>query len=258
MASAGFRHTVLIRNDGRVAACGLNDDGQCTLPALEDGVTYVLVSAGGTHTVLLRSDGRAAACGLNLDGQCTLPALEDGVTYVQVSAGFRHTVLLRSDGRAAACGRNLDGQCALPSLRSWREFLMCAAPRARYVRDSEHGAHTSESLAVQLCFCKEGSEIRITAESISGHELGSLRVNDSDCAGYLQQALANLLGVSSLSLHAVAHLIRRCKSRPSALQTQTFLPSSKKKTSNMFIDICSLTLIRKWTFNRPRPHSNLC
>ena len=80
---------------------------------------------------------------------------------------------------------------------------MCSALRARYVRNSEYDAHTSKPLAVQLCFCKEGSEFLVTAENISGHEVGSLRVNDSDCAGYLQQALAGLLGVSSLSLHAV-------------------------------------------------------
>ena len=80
---------------------------------------------------------------------------------------------------------------------------MCSAPRARYVRDSEDTAHTCELLAVHICFCKEGGEFRRTAENTSGHELGSLRVNDSDCACYLQQALAHLYGVSSLSLHVV-------------------------------------------------------
>ena len=57
MSFAGFFHTVLLKNDGHVVACGYNHFGQCTIPALPDGVTYSQVSAGATHTVLLKSDG---------------------------------------------------------------------------------------------------------------------------------------------------------------------------------------------------------
>ena len=35
MVAAGFRHTVLLRSDGRAVACGWNADGQCDLPALQ-------------------------------------------------------------------------------------------------------------------------------------------------------------------------------------------------------------------------------
>ena len=80
---------------------------------------------------------------------------------------------------------------------------MCQAPRVRYEGDAEHAAHTLESLTIQLCFGNEGSEILITAESICGQELCSLRVSGSDNAGKLQQALGILLGVSSLSFRAV-------------------------------------------------------
>jgi len=105
-----------LRSDGRAVACGLNNSDQCTLPALDDGVTYVQVAGGQSHSLLLRSDGCVVACGDNNFGQCTLPALDDGVTYVQVAGGQCHSLLLRSDGRAVACGRNLFGECTLPNL----------------------------------------------------------------------------------------------------------------------------------------------
>ena len=80
---------------------------------------------------------------------------------------------------------------------------MCQGPRVRYESDSEHAAHTLELVTIQLCFATEGSDILITAESISGQELCSLLVNGSDNVGNLQQALGNLLGVISLNLRAV-------------------------------------------------------
>merc|ERR1740121_1114422 len=38
--AAGADHTVLLRSDGTAVACGLNDDGQCDLPALVADLTY--------------------------------------------------------------------------------------------------------------------------------------------------------------------------------------------------------------------------
>ena len=78
--SAGRAHTVLLRNDGRVVACGKNDSGQCNIPPLEEGVFYTQVSAGGSHTVLLQSDGRAAACGKGSAAQCDIPPLDPGLS----------------------------------------------------------------------------------------------------------------------------------------------------------------------------------
>merc|ERR1712150_201488 len=80
--SAGGGHTVLLKSDGHVVACGQNAFGQYTIPDLPDGVTYSQVSAGMLHTLLLKSDGHVVACGQNAFGQCTIPDLSDGVTYL--------------------------------------------------------------------------------------------------------------------------------------------------------------------------------
>ena len=39
--AAGDGHTVLLRSDGEAVVCGDNDDGQCNLPALEEGVRLI-------------------------------------------------------------------------------------------------------------------------------------------------------------------------------------------------------------------------
>jgi|ERR1711971_593825 len=38
--AAGVYHTVLLRSDGTVVACGYNGFGQCSIPALDGDVTY--------------------------------------------------------------------------------------------------------------------------------------------------------------------------------------------------------------------------
>jgi len=121
-ASAGAAHTVLLLSDGRAAAFGNNQNGQCDLP-MEAG--FAQVSAGGFHTVLLRGSGSAVAVGDNTHGQCEIPV--SNVSYTMVSAGRSHTVFLRSDGEAEAVGCNLDGQCEIPSLDSGLRYEQVSA-----------------------------------------------------------------------------------------------------------------------------------
>ena len=127
MVSAGGDHTVLLRSDGQAVACGSWRQGQCSIPPLDEGLSYSQVSAGSVHTVLLRSDGQAVACGYNYEGQCGIPPLKPGLSYSQVSAGGEHTVLLRSDGQAVACGRNREGQCSIPPLDEGLSYSQVSA-----------------------------------------------------------------------------------------------------------------------------------
>jgi hypothetical protein len=77
-------HTVLLKSEGTIVACGFNDDrqGQCDIPEPVAGQIYTHVAAGLHHTVLLTSEGTAMACGHNEDGQCDIPELVAGQAYV--------------------------------------------------------------------------------------------------------------------------------------------------------------------------------
>ena len=115
------------RSDGSVVAWGDNYYGQCNVPALPVGLTYVEVAAGGTHTVARRSDGSVVAWGSNDYGQCNVPALPVGLTYVEVAAGTDHTVARRSDGSVVAWGDNSYGQCNVPALPAGLTYVEVAA-----------------------------------------------------------------------------------------------------------------------------------
>merc|ERR1719491_2569511 len=49
--AAGSGHTVLLRSDGVVVACGSNADGKCNIPPLDGGVTYTQ-EARRPHVIL--------------------------------------------------------------------------------------------------------------------------------------------------------------------------------------------------------------
>jgi len=205
---------VLLRSDGTAVACGREEEGQCDLPALEAGVTYVQASAGGRHVVLLRSDGSAVACGSNEDGQCSLPALEEDARYVQVSAGAHHTALVRSDGTAVACGAEEHQRCRLPPLDEDATCVQALAG-SRYtvllqsdgaavacglaLRAPEDGAIFEQDLAqvavtdriVDLRFADLGGGlVRLTCSSMSGEEMHCLTASWADSVGDVRALLA--------------------------------------------------------------------
>jgi len=110
MASAGHRHSVLLRSDGKATVAGSNVYGQCNLQRNSKGVKQVV--AGGEHSLLLFNNGEITALGNNEHGQCSLPSLlslNRGVEYVQVSAGHKHSVALQSDGKVVYAGMSYGG-----------------------------------------------------------------------------------------------------------------------------------------------------
>jgi alpha-tubulin suppressor-like RCC1 family protein len=70
--SAGSAHTMILKTDGSLCACGYNNDGE-----LGDGTTnsnsipqrvmtgVAAVAAGYRHTMILKTDGSLWACGRN-------------------------------------------------------------------------------------------------------------------------------------------------------------------------------------------------
>jgi hypothetical protein len=70
-----------------VFAFGDNRHGQCNVPPLPRGTTYVAVAAGDGVSAALRSDGQIVAWGDNTYHQCEVPSLQPGQRWLAVAAG---------------------------------------------------------------------------------------------------------------------------------------------------------------------------
>ena len=111
--AAGTLHTVGLKSDGTVVACGYNTDSRCDVSGWAD---IVEIAASDDHTVGLKSDGTVVACGDNYHGQCNVSGWTN---IVEIAAGDDHTVGLKADGTVVACGSNSDGQC---DVSDWKLF----------------------------------------------------------------------------------------------------------------------------------------
>ena len=65
--AAGYQHSMAVRQDGRIAYWGRNDEGQAP-PGGVDG-DFVAIAAGFRHSLALRRDGSVACWGNNDKGQ---------------------------------------------------------------------------------------------------------------------------------------------------------------------------------------------
>jgi alpha-tubulin suppressor-like RCC1 family protein len=143
--SCGFRHTVLLSDDGRIWTFGSNNCGQLGLGhednknrnvpieiqrgeyGLPEDVIITGVSCGEYHTVLLSEDGKHIwTVGRNDHGQLghgdrinrnvpkeiqrRVNELPEDVKIIGASCGSHHTVLLSDDGRIWTFGDNINGQ----------------------------------------------------------------------------------------------------------------------------------------------------
>jgi alpha-tubulin suppressor-like RCC1 family protein len=126
--TAGGFHSLYLRSDSTVWACGYNLDGQ-----LGDSTTgnklapfkitrikgVTAIAAGNRHTLFLKANGEVWACGNNDDGQLgdktttgkLVPVKVKGLTGVKaIAAGDDHSLFLKSNGDVWACGNNISGQ----------------------------------------------------------------------------------------------------------------------------------------------------
>ena len=247
MVSAGTSHTVFLLSDGSAVAIGLNEQGECDIPLLPDGVTYTKVSAGFDHTVLLRSDGCAVAIGCNISGQCDLPALDDGMTYIDISAGFAYTVLLRSDGSSVAVGSSSCGQCSIPLLPDGVTYTQISAgsdhavllrsdgsavatggnvfgecniplpePGIRYIGDTTQFA----TLVLQLELLCEEDRVTLIGSTAGGEERCHLIAQGNDSAWESHKTIARGMNVDLQNLRLILPdrqlLAEVCRTNPGA------------------------------------------
>jgi alpha-tubulin suppressor-like RCC1 family protein len=143
----GERHTLLVREDGAVFACGWNQYGQLGLNSTSSSVlspTQVMlnkpvvdVSAGRGSSYLLSENQTVYVMGTNYYGQLCLGDTEDRITptfmdpFVKddgldgsmaevqsITAGKSSFYMLLSDGQILGCGENTHGQLGLSDTNS--------------------------------------------------------------------------------------------------------------------------------------------
>ena len=114
--AAGNKHTVGLKADGTVVACGDDWYGQTEVT----GWTNIKqVAAGAWHTVGLRADGTVVGCGDNSEGQLNVSGWTD---IVMIAASDYDTIGLKSDGTVISCGMH-----AYPDLSGWHGVTLVSA-----------------------------------------------------------------------------------------------------------------------------------
>lgn len=108
--AAGAAHTLVLRNDGTVAAWGSNSSGQTSAPA---GLSAVAaIAAGDSHSLALQSDATVVTWGRDSAAEFMAPSALTGVTAI--AAGYHHGVALKGDGMVETWGKNSYGYSTVP------------------------------------------------------------------------------------------------------------------------------------------------
>lgn len=136
--AAGHSHTLFLKTNGTVWACGANDHGQLgsgntilwDVPVQVPNLSHIIaIACGGDFSLFLHSSGTVYACGANDSGQLGLrhtgdvlvPTAISGLPPVyRITAGDFHSLFLTRDEprEAWGCGGNTFGQLGLGAVES--------------------------------------------------------------------------------------------------------------------------------------------
>ena len=134
--ACGYYHTIILKNNGSVYACGRNNYGELGLNDTTQRTTFTQVTTniseikqiacGNYHTFILKNDGSIWSCGRNNYGQLGWGTSDSNThsTFIQVTTNINndvkqvstsgsHTFILKKDGSAWTCGYNYSGQLGL-------------------------------------------------------------------------------------------------------------------------------------------------
>ena len=126
--AAGWYHSLFLKNDSTVWACGYNNYGQLgdgtgiftlspiKIPSIKN---IIKISAGGQHSLFLNNNDSVLTCGYNVYGQLgngtiandSVPSLVTTIGNVSgIAGGNNSSLFLKSDGTVFGCGENYYGQ----------------------------------------------------------------------------------------------------------------------------------------------------
>ncbi|MDD7755465.1 MAG: hypothetical protein PUJ51_13320, partial [Clostridiales bacterium] len=128
------KHSLLLKNDGTLWSCGLNDYGQLGLGDDYNRTTFIQVTTnivndvksvycGDYQTYILKNDGTLWSCGCNNRGQLGLGDFNNKTTFTEITTnvddiksvycGGAHTIILKNDGTLWGTGYNSVGELGL-------------------------------------------------------------------------------------------------------------------------------------------------
>lgn len=148
--ACGSSFSLFLENEGKVLACGINNNGQLGINDINNNVlapvyvkltatTYLSnvsqITAGGNHSIFLLNDGKVLSCGGNAYGQLgnndntlsnkILPVSVVKNTnnnvldnIIQVASKSAHSLFLESSGQVLACGINNFSQLGIGSTQN--------------------------------------------------------------------------------------------------------------------------------------------
>ena len=108
--AAGYQHSLALKSDGTVVGWGRSDYDRLNIPVGLSNV--VAVAAGGSHNLALKPEGTLVAWGNSYYDQLNFPAGLSNVTAI--AAGAFHGLALKQDGNVVAWGANDYAMATVP------------------------------------------------------------------------------------------------------------------------------------------------
>ena len=126
----GGYHSLILKNDSTLWACGHNGYGQLGLGDTAHRYIFTQITndvksvyCGGNHTIILKNDGTLWGCGYNVHGQLGLGDTNRRTVLTKITTntdniksvycGGFHTIILKNDGTLWGCGQNTQAQLGL-------------------------------------------------------------------------------------------------------------------------------------------------